>query len=288
MNQTVLFCKSYSKDVLRAKRLLDSIQLFNKGNFKFFISTPKSDSQLFRNTLGESDYTLVEDENIFYANTKHKNFDYKKIKGNVAQQVIKSEFWRLGECEQYVCLDSDAVFLKSFTKNNFLDSHGNVYTVMHDAKEFLSLAQSLEKTSVVENFQRESLVAKAEFQRQGPDYAFGPAPFIWSSKVWDWLAESHLSKRDESILEAITRIPTEMRWYGEALLKSEIIPVLPIDPLFRVYHYKWQYDRTPPEKRNSCEDKQLGIIYQSNWDTSLDPPFAQKSLLSRLWRKLKS
>ena len=62
MENIVLYCKSYEKDVHRVLKLKNSIEKYNKDNIPFYISIPKKDEQLFKNVLGTENYILVFDE----------------------------------------------------------------------------------------------------------------------------------------------------------------------------------------------------------------------------------
>ncbi len=108
MNDIVLYCKSYHKDIERVKILLNSIEQYNIDNIPFYISVPSQDISLFKNTLGTENYTLIEDELI--ANNS----------GWAGQQVVKAQFWKLGLTKNYLCLDSDSIFIKPFFKSDFL------------------------------------------------------------------------------------------------------------------------------------------------------------------------
>lgn len=46
-----------------------------------------------------------------------------------------------------------------------------------------------------------------------------------------------------SLLDAILLAPLELRWYGEARLRYQAIPLMPCQPLFKVYHCAWQLDK---------------------------------------------
>jgi Family of unknown function (DUF6492) len=285
----VLYCKSYRNDVLRAKRLLASVQAFNVEAIPFYISTPEADRALFESTLGTSGYQWVSDESICIANPRASLADLLQTPGKISQQVIKSEFWRLGLCTSYLCLDSDAEFIRPFMRSNFLHSDGHPYSLVHDHHELLSAARRKKKWHVIKHFLAESKAMKAEFGREGIDWDFGPSPLLWSAKVWKSLDESHLLPKNETLWDAIGRIPTEIRWYGEALLRYTAIPIHPITPLFMVYHYHWQFKENPdtPDYRLLLKERYLGIICQSNWEHDLNPNFAQKPLLSLLWARLR-
>ena len=108
----VLYCKSYRRDLLRVKRLLESLRKHNIESIPFYISTPQEDRDTLFSLLGENQgYQWIADEAIVQANPRASKDIQKTKSGGIAQQVIKSEFWRLGICENYVCLDSDCIFI---------------------------------------------------------------------------------------------------------------------------------------------------------------------------------
>ena len=297
MSSFILFCKSFKDDVLRAKRLCDSITQFNTDKIPFYLSIPKSDLALFQNTidfealnkLNQGTFHLITDESIVAVMPKSTLDDYYQMRGYWNQQVVKSEAWRLLGCDSYLCLDSDAFFTREFKLSHFLHPDGNPYSLMHDAHELLDLAKTLGKPEVIDHFLSDSQQLKDEFNRDGPDYDFGPPPMIWSAKVWESLYKEHLEPKGERLWDAIARIPMEIRWYGEALLKYQAIPPHPIGPLFTFYHYEWQYQHAV--KLGQAIPKEptiLGVVMQSYWDESLRPSFAKKSFLSRAWKKIKA
>ena len=73
MKDIVLYCKSYERDFLRLRRLLESIQRFNKDKIFFYISTAESEKNILEKVLlGAGDYLWVSDESIVKANPKVK------------------------------------------------------------------------------------------------------------------------------------------------------------------------------------------------------------------------
>lgn len=289
MKDIVLYCKSYHRDVLRAKRLVDSIEEFNTEGMEFYISVPEADRQLFLNNIGTGRCKWLADEEIVCANPHAQVERMYKIPGGVSQQIVKSEFWRLGIAENFVCLDSDAQFIKEFGKKEFMSQDGVPYTVCHQSKELLQMLENKKKLKIVEEYVSESERAKAIFNRVGPNYDFGPPPMIWSSKVWKDLSDKYLAPKGMTLWDAVESFPAEIRWYGEALLKYESIPLYPIEPLFRFYHYDWQYFtlKKQGETIEKLREQYLGVVLQSNWEYELDHGAQQKSLLSRAARNLR-
>lgn len=107
-----LYCKSYRTDLKRAIRLEKSIRQFNAEKIPFYLSAPAVDVPLFKEHLVNFDVEVIADDLIHQQNPGLNIDRMKSLPGSISQQVIKSEFWRLGLSDVYVCLDSDAVFIR--------------------------------------------------------------------------------------------------------------------------------------------------------------------------------
>jgi len=286
----VLYCKSYRHDFLRLKRLLSSVQRFNSNHLPFYISTPTSDREALVNILGnDGAYIWVADEDIVMANPKASIQKYQALTGNLSQAIVKSEFWRLRLAQNYLCLDSDCVFIRSFSKSDFMDESAVPYTVLHQNKEYFQLAINRGKASVERNLRAEAQRVQSLFGRVGPMFFCAPAPFIWSAKVWESLDQEFLQPKGITLWDLITPEHPETLIYGEALLKYRAIPLIAIEPLFRVYHYDWQYYlmRRIGETQEKLKSNYLGVIYQSNWESNLSLNGNNKSLSSRILKSIK-
>ena len=289
MKDLVLYCKSYRRDFLRLKRLLHSIERHNVDQIPFYISTPQSDRALMIQVVGDSGYEWVSDEEIVLANPKSVIEKYQTMPGALSQQIIKSEFWRLKISKNYLSLDSDSQFIKNFFKSDLVMPNGDAYTVLHQNKEFFQLAVDRDHERVEEDLKLEAQRVQNSFGRQGPTFYCAPSPFIWSASVWESLDREYLDPRKISIWDLITPQHPESLIYGEALLKFKAIPLIPIEPLFKVYHYDWQYYlmRRLGESKAKLTKNYLGVIYQSAWEAELNLEPSKKSPLSRLLKKIK-
>lgn len=284
MNKFVLYCKSYRKDVLRVKRLVESIQKYNVDGVPFYLSVPAIDTDLFHKELAGYEVEFVKDEDIVASNRTLSQEKIDALPGWQSQQVVKSEFWRLGTSECYLCLDSDCIFIRAFTLDDFIAPDGNPYTVVHQAKELLQFANNHNMSNVSENFHKERQEIMTIFARKGKHYDFGPSPLLWSRKVWEALDTQFLQPRNMNFYDAIRLFPGEIQWYGEAMLAFAPITFHPAEPFFRVYHYELQA-RVAKQQGETIEglaENYLGVCYQSNWERKSD--FVAKPLLSRLAR----
>lgn len=260
MEKIVLYCKSFNRDFERIKVLLESIKKYNVDNIPFYISVPKNDYQLFSQLKGVN---IVLDEDIFLLSDNW-----------VAQQIIKSNFWKLGIAENYVCLDSDAYFIRPFRIKDFMFNDDTPYTVIHEQKELFSW--SVTKTKELGFDPKDGFINDRQkimdlFGRKSKYYDFGPSPIIWSSKVWKSLEDNYMNPNNLTFPQLIEYSPSEFSWYGEALLTFKAIEIYPIEPIFKVFHYAQQYIEY--KQQNITEEmiaqNYMGIIMQSNFNSPL-------------------
>jgi hypothetical protein len=284
-----LYCKSYRIDLKRIVRLAKSIARFNTENIPFYVSVPTSDVSLFSKNLSDFDVKIIADESIIQCNPKLDPEQVNSLPGNISQQIVKSEFWRLGISKSYLCLDSDAFFIRPFYQKDFLWNNEIPYTVMDESREFLEESLLSGNHQIVADYLREAEKIQRLFGRTGKAYAFGPFPVVWHRLVWESLETEHLQPRGMTLVDAILQAPLESRWYGEALLRYQAIPLMPCQPLFKVYHYAWQLDRDRRVRVGFDRLAQLysGVIYQSTWEREMDWPTEGGSQLSRMARRLR-
>jgi hypothetical protein len=289
LKDIVLYCKSYSRDFLRLKRLLLSIDEFNQGNLPFYISTPQRERALLEEVIGKTGYQWVSDESIVAANPRAIMAQYESMPGSLSQQIVKSEFWRLGLAETYLCLDSDCLFIRPFTAADFQAVDGTPYTVLHQNKDLFQIATNRGHHKVGRDLRAEADRVQSLFGRVGPRYYCAPAPFIWSARVWESLDKNLLEPSGKTLWDFISPQYPETLIYGEAILKFKAIPLLAIEPLFRTYHYEWQYFlmRRLGETKAKVAKIYLGIIYQSAWESRTQYGAPTKSIPSRIVRQIK-
>lgn len=244
MNELIIYCKSFARDVQRAGILLDTVRTFNKDNIPFYISVPSEDVLLFKNTIGTEGYTLITDEEVCRE---------RYAQSWVTQQTIKSSFWKLGLCHNYVMTDSDSYFIRPFYLRDFIYDEINhtPYTVIHEQKDLFSWTA---KNVNVLGFDPQLSFVECRtpiqqlFDRKGRLYDFGPGPVIWSSATWASLEEKYLKPNGIKFSDLINSVQSEFTWYGEWLLTDKTIPIMPIEPPFKFFHYLQEYQ----------EYKQLG------------------------------
>ena len=288
MQPMAVFCCSFARDVLRARRMAESVARHNRDGLALYVSAPREDVALFRDTLG-SLATIVDRDEIVAANPRMDMAKLYALPGIKTQQVIKSDFWRLGIAENTLVLDSDCKFIRDFTRADFLADGSVPYTVMHDGRDVLEFTARHGPRRVGAEFLECRVPIMRSLGRSGTVHDYGYAPYVWSRRVWADLDEKYLAPRGETLAEAIDRAPSEFTWYGEALLRFGSIPLHARGEYFRFYHYEHQFwaDRRRGVTEESLARDWLGVVYQSNWETATQYGPPAKSLPSRMARSVK-
>jgi hypothetical protein len=285
----VLYCCTFRKDLLRTVRLAESIRKHNKNKIPFYISIPADDVELFKEYLKEFDVIIFDERDIFVANPKLDIQKLYSIRGGLRQQVIKSEFWRLGISKNYLVLDSDCIFIRDFDESDFLAKDDVPYSIIHEGRDVLQATKRFGPKKIREHFLADREPIKAALSRTGLTYDFGYAPFLWSSRVWESLDTNYLTPNGMNFLDAVLLCGSEFTWYGESLVNFRAIPIYPREQLFKHYHYEHQLwaDQVLGYKEKMLAHDYLGVVYQSNWESWGDFGSSSKSIASRVWRTVK-
>lgn len=287
MNKVVLFCKSYDDDMFRAKRLAESVKRFNSDDIPLYFSVPSKDLVAFQNAFRNVECHFLTDEAILEKTCHVYGAIPQSFPSHLRQQLIKLEFWRMGLCENYVWIDSDSYFLRHFHENDFFFDENTPYTIRHDTQELRQFSAKHD-TIIIEDFERLAKKFQQLFNRSGPYYNFGYPPIIWSCLVMKSFYEDYIKSNNTTIFQILEKYPCEMQLYGEYLLYSKTIPIIPIDPMFKVFHYAEQFfeSQMQGESETSLSKDFFGVIFQSNW-ARIDQKKTMSTMLSQFFRRLR-
>lgn len=265
MKNIAIYCKSYINDLQRVIVQAESIEKYNKDNIDYYVSCPKTDYVNFKQALPDF-VKIILDEDIIQKNITQS---WK------TQQIIKSQFYKLVDVENYVCIDSDSYFVRPFYRNDFLVDDYTPYTVMHQQKNLFQWTSRYRRELGFDpalSFDESRNKIGSVFNRNFKvNYDFGPSPTIWSSKVWNCLEQEYLQPNNITFEHLIEYEPSEFTWYGETLLAFKPIEIYPIEPLFMVFHYPLQYQQFLQQgyTEQDIASCYMGIIMTSNWNAPL-------------------
>ncbi len=284
MKKLVLFCKSFHADVHRVRRLLESIEMFNKDTLDVYISVPSDDTYLFKKTLGALRHNLLTDEAIIAQSEKVYGRMPQNFPKHLIQQLMKLEFWRLDLARNYLWIDSDSYFIRPFEEKEFFYDEETPFTVANDGAELIQFARRLGNEKIVKDFKKTVKQFKLLFGRVGDDLDFGTPPLIWSGKVLKSLAEDYLLPAGQTIFSILQEYPCEIQLYGEYFLHSKVLPFRQKAPWFKFFHYPEQFYESQylGEWDHSLARDYMGVVIQSNWAKPDFKKMKNKTLAARM------
>lgn len=195
-NEIGFFCKSFSEDFYRLKKLIDSFEI-NMGDKFIDISIPRSDANKFFNIVGNR--TCL---NIYYDEDYMDNVA-DDIDGWRQQQIAKLCSYRIATHENYLMLDSDMIIGRPMTVNE-LSFQSRYYLT---ASNLWCVAGDFENKAL-----DELLASQTEINIQYPrkvSFAFQ----LDSRNYQDWY---HISKQLDTVSQAkiINQIYGGNSWYN--------------------------------------------------------------------------
>lgn len=130
-----ILLKSYDKDFDLAERLIESFNRFNPEQLQMFIVVPESDLPKFQ--IFESDTISVLSESLLGQNlVDHEVAGIRP--GYINQEIVKLSFWELGLTANYFCVDSDALFIRPLSIDDFMFDESTPYTVLVEDNDLKS------------------------------------------------------------------------------------------------------------------------------------------------------
>jgi hypothetical protein len=89
----------------------------------------------------------------------------------------------------------------------------------------------------------------------------------FSAVVLRDLQTQFLLPRNLTVLDLLKIAPFECTWYSQWLLASHVLDVVPVEPLFKVFHIRSQYVecRRSLVRETDIAQQYLGICLNSNW-----------------------
>lgn len=262
-----LFLKTYNKDFARAKKLVESVKKHNTEEIPIWIACPEKDLNYFKILETESWINCINEEII---PVKLAQIEINGISpGYLNQEVLKLGFSELDLSEHYFCLDSDGLFLKDFSKKDFLTSSGvpklaliedkdlqidNLYYKRH----WISRQQYLNKIAKIVLPEDDETILKTchNFQLFTNSYLKKFKIEILEKNQWDYL---------DSILYS----PYEFSWYNY-FVQSRKLPHVQVEPYFKMIHSLEEFVSMKISGVDSLSISRayMGVVVNSNFSQS--------------------
>lgn len=262
-----LVTKTYSADIPSYKILFDSINKYNENNLPIFIVIPSQDKKLLEDTIGTKGYTLLFDEDVH----KFKNF----LAGWEQQMIIKLKLHSFIDANNILILDSDGRFIRSFYERDFIAYGTTPYTIVHENKQIAEYESALKGGDYNKTGYAKAVRAYRDIFgfKSNRIYDYGPNPHLWSTKVISDFYSNYLDYNGIELEDFCLTIKNsygihfrETLTYGEYLMASSSIDIIPSGPLFKTYHWKEMvtFEKgTGLEVEENIAKNYLGIIMQN-------------------------
>lgn len=264
MDNLVFLVKSYEPHVLWTKQLIDTINKHNKDKIKTYLAIPSKDVELFKRVVDLSACEIITDEQIVGDDVAQSWF---------TQQLVKMKFSEMGLCENYFWIDGDSYFLKDFYITDFMYDDNTPYTTIHENKDLFSwLAQTNLPMlkNILNSYNGDRQKVMDVFGRKGRYYDW-TCPNLWSVKVFDHMQQHYLKPNNLTYVDLLKYVPGELIWYGEYVLASQVIPIIPAEPWFKPFHYLQQMIdcKAAGNTEETLSQNYLGIVMPSKETSNL-------------------
>lgn len=262
MQNFAILAKSFANDIERAKNLIKSFVEFNKDNIPLYLSIPKDDYPLFNQENIFKKVKLVIDEDVSGELISERINSFPI--GYINQQIVKLSFWKCGFCENYFCVDSDSYFIRNFYYKDFMFDEKTPYTILIQDKD-LSIEPGYQGFWNVRLDRLEYIKNQLNYEDRlvRTSHGFG----ILSAKVLKSFEQDFMGKKRITYKDILKESSFEMSWYNFWLQKNKVIEIIPIEPLFKTFHFRNQYfdyrKRMITEK--DISRAYIGICLNSNW-----------------------
>lgn len=266
MTALALLLKSYAGDRAYAGRMVESFQQHNADGLTLHVVIPQADRAAFADLAGP--HVQFHDEEAFAEHLVSAPVAGVRP-GYINQEIVKLAFWELGLADNVFTVDSDAVFIRDFTRRDFMRDETTPYTVLVEDREL----------KVEPRYWREQWVGREAALRRiqravgidDPIIRTCHGHQILSSAVLRSFRDDFLAPRGWGYADALAEAPYEYSWYCMWLQKAGTIPIHAIEPLVKVFHNEDQHLEYIL-RGVTVEDMArgyLGVVVNSNYSRDL-------------------
>ena len=231
-----ILLKSYGPDLPYADRFMASFERYATEAIPIFAVVPDHDVAAFTAMMAGRGEVLPESLWAHHLVTEpiHGNSP-----GYINQEIIKLTFFEQGLVPNYLCADSEAVFLRPFSASDFMADKSTPFTF---ATEDSELRVDPEYWSRYGSGRDRSLIGLREYLDLTPLTAYQTCHGfgVFASPVLRSL-QDFLTGRGMTYADALHISPYEFSWYNFWLERDKTIPRILREPIFLTVHIESQH-----------------------------------------------
>lgn len=230
-----ILLKSYGPDLPYAERFLESFDAFAREPIPITVVVPEGDIAPFSRMIGSRASLMPESE------WSEHLVDYR-IHGNspgyINQEIIKLAFSEKRIYSNYLCADSEAVFIRPFDTHDFMADSSTPFTFATEDAELR--VDPVYEGAYGASRDRQLRVLREYLGLPSSPYRTCHNMAVFSSKVCTDLA-AHLTDASLTWADAMEVCPYEFSWYNFWLEKEQTIPRIVREPIFMMIHMEHQH-----------------------------------------------
>lgn len=231
-----ILLKSYGPDLPYAERFMASFDRYATESIPVFAVVPDEDVDAFTTMMAGRGEVLPE-------SLWSQHLVTERIHGNspgyINQEIIKLTFFEQGLVRNYLCADSEAVFLRPFSSADFMADNNTPYTFVTEDAELRVDPEYWRRYGATRD---RSLVGLREYLRLSPVtpyqtcHGFG----VFAASVLRSL-QDFLIDRGMTYADALQVSPYEFSWYNFWLERERVIRRITREPIFLTVHIESQH-----------------------------------------------
>lgn len=231
-----ILVKSHAPDHDYVERLLASVDAHNADGIPVHLVVPDDDVDLFRHLAGPG-VDLLGEQRFAQHLTDHDVAGFPA--GYINQEIVKLCFWESGLADNYLCLDSDAEFVRDFHESDFMADATTPYTFLTADAELVAEPDYYAEHWSARTERLEAIRSAIGLSTDRILTVHGHA--VFSATVLRAFAERFLAPRGWDYVDALAIAPLEPTWYSLWLQHDRTIPIIPREPVIKTFHNPAQY-----------------------------------------------
>ncbi len=255
--------KTYQNDWDYTERLVESFEKHNSDHIHLYMVVDSNELELFEQKYGnKEDISVISKENI---GVKYVDETDILSAGYLNQEIVKLSFWKLGMCKNYSCIDSELIFIRDFTINEFMYDEEIPYTVLFEDKD-LEVNPNYYEAYWCER-QKKLDIIKNEFNSRNQHLLTCHGMQTFNSKTLEAFEKKYMMPKNLSYVDLVKISPYEFTWYNYFLQEFRPIDVIICEPHFKTYHMPYQQaiDIIQGINLETLKRSYCGIIINSNY-----------------------
>ncbi len=239
----VVMLKTYRDDALYVRRLIDSMARYNVDNVPLYVVCPDEDINIFKEICSRVTATILP-ESLFqshltseFVQLEHEDFTIRP--GYINQEIVKIAFWEIGVADNYLCIDSDAEFIRPFYASDFIAPDSFPYTTLTEDFSLIVDSYYYHMCGWEGRKKRIQRINEAiDFPQTNFETSHGCV--VFNSRVLKDFYENFMLKNGFSYIGILKICPYEFSWYNMWLQKTKVIPIHKREPIILCFHHEQQ------------------------------------------------